>query len=286
MNSDDFVQLVRQHLPAISRLSISLLRNRADAEDVVQETLLKAFTRIHQLREGGSIRPWLMQIAVNEARMKMRDRRRFWNAWETESPSGTDDEQDQTSAVEMIPDPGESPHAVVERRQQGEAIKQALDKLSPMYREVFVLRDMLGIAGKEAAAILEIPEATLHTRLNRARQHMRKMLAPYVSPRGTKKWQPLRMMREMLELHRTKAISCLKVRQEMIKYLDGGLYGDALREIEEHVKVCSRCFLLLDTTRKTLQLVADESVLNTSFLCSQDWDLILADFTQPRPDHK
>jgi len=280
MDPDEFLQLVRPHLSAINRLCMSLLRNRADAEEAVQETLLKAFTRIHQLRDGESIKAWLMQVAVNEARMKMRYRRRFWNI----SDSGVDLDSDdgQTSLLEMVPDPGCTPYTLLEQRQKGKAIKRALDRLSPKYREVFVLRDILGLAGTEAAVLLGIPEATLHTRLNRARSQMRKMLAPYVSSNRAK-WRPLGMMREMLRMRQMKAVSCRKVRAEMGRYLDNELYGKILSEIEEHVKACTRCFLILDTTRKTLQLVADETLLDTSFPCCGDWNQVLAEFAETPP---
>jgi len=280
MHPDELLPLVRPHLPAISRLCMSLLRNRADAEDAVQETLLKAFTRIHQLRDGESLKAWLMQIAVNEARIKMRYRRRFWNI--SDSSADLDSEDAQTSLLEMVPDSGCTPETLLEQRQKGKAIMHALDRLSPKYREVFVLRDILGVAGTEAAALLGIPEATLHTRSNRARSQMRKMLAPYVSS-SRAKWRPLGMMRDMLRMRQMRVVSCRKVRQEMARYLDNELYGKVLCEIEEHVRVCTRCFLILDTTRKTLQLVADETLLDVSFPCCRDWSEVLAEFaTTPR----
>jgi RNA polymerase sigma-70 factor (ECF subfamily) len=279
MSSEELFQRIRPHLPSLRRLCISLLRNSADAEDVVQETLLKAFTKIHQLRDGESIKAWLMQIAVNEARMRMRDRRRFSDPIKTGASMHLDHEEAQPSALDTIPDPKAPPDALLEQRQQGKAIKVALDRLELKYREVFVLRDMLGIAGTDAAAILGIPAATLHTRLKRARGQMRKMLAPYVGS-DRARWRPIRMMTEMVKMRRMKAVSCRKVRKEMGRYLDNELYGEILRDIEAHVKVCSRCYLLLDTTRKTLQLVADEKLLDMPFLCGRDWSLVVTEFTK------
>ncbi|MBS1867676.1 MAG: sigma-70 family RNA polymerase sigma factor [Acidobacteria bacterium] len=274
------LQSVLPHVPSLYRFCSSLMRDRADAEDLVQETLLKALTHIDQLRKVECIRGWLLQIAVNDARRRLRTKRRFL--------SGTGDKDETEGGEEApdpllhkIPDPRETPDLAAVRQEQAQAIRRALAKLQLKYREVFVLRDVLGIAGGHAAEILGISEASLHTRLNRARAQMRKMLTPYVRSMPLR-WRPLQMMKDMVKMRLTKVVSCRKVKGEMGRYLDGELYGELLRQVEDHIRVCSRCFLILDTTRKTLQLVADEKVLDKCFVCDENWPEVLTRFQEAK----
>ena len=283
MNPDELFHLLAPHIPTVSRLSMSLLRDKADAEDVVQETLLKAFTHIHQLRSGESIKAWFTQIAVNEARMRMRTRRRFSDPSETDSVLCFEEERSRSSFFNSIPDPGNIPDIVLERSELTRSIRTALDRLKPKYREAFVLRDVLGVAALDAAAILGISEAALNSRLNRGRAEMRKTLAPVLRSSRVK-WRPFVMMKEMFELRRIRAVGCRKVTKEMRKYLDNDLEGETLRQIETHLRICSRCFLVLDGTRKTLQLVADETLLDISFLCNRNWKLVLTEFAATQRD--
>jgi RNA polymerase sigma-70 factor (ECF subfamily) len=178
-----FLELVKPVFPYLKRLSRSMLSNLADSEDVVQETILKALQHIDQLREAQRFKSWLFQIAVNEARLRMRGNRRFGAASEEELP---DEEQDWGSidTIARLADKGALPLEIVEKSELWTAVRRSLHALEPKYREVFVLRDMQGFTVRQTAMILSISEACLHTRSHRARRHMRKLMERHIQPAG------------------------------------------------------------------------------------------------------
>jgi RNA polymerase sigma-70 factor, ECF subfamily len=170
-----FYDLVRPHERGIYLAALSILNNDADAEEVVQEAILKAFKAIGRFRGEAKFSTWIIQITINEARMKLRkDRRQLYDS--LDEPRRGEDDGDYVPRD--FADWREIPSEALETSRLRQALKQALDSLSPKYRQVLVLRDVQHLNIAETAKLLGITEASVKTRLLRARLMMRDALAP------------------------------------------------------------------------------------------------------------
>jgi RNA polymerase sigma-70 factor (ECF subfamily) len=170
-----FYELVRPHERGIFMAALSIVNNDADAEEVVQEAILKAFKAIGKFRGEAKFSTWIIQITINEARMRLRkDRRHLYDSLD-EARKGEDE-------GDYIPrdfaDWREIPSEALESARLREALKNALASLDPKYRQVLVLRDIEHLSIAETAKVMGITEATVKTRLLRARLMMRDALAP------------------------------------------------------------------------------------------------------------
>jgi RNA polymerase sigma-70 factor (ECF subfamily) len=147
------------HAAALCRAMHAATGSRQMAEDIVQDVF--AFAHLHrdELYEGPSLRVWLYRVAVNKMRHHIRSRSRFrlvlerlFAEWRPSAPLADED---------------------LERRQHGERIHAAIQHIPEIYREVFVLFERHDLSGAEIALILDIEEATVWTRLHRARKAFR-----------------------------------------------------------------------------------------------------------------
>jgi RNA polymerase sigma-70 factor (ECF subfamily) len=170
---DLFYELIRPYERRVYAAALAILRNEADAEDVAQEAILKAFRHIKQFRSEARFSTWLLQITVNEARM----RRRQAHAHIMEPIAERQDEEGNYTPRDFA-DWREIPSETLERNEVREKLAEALAKLGQIYREVFVLRDMQHLSIEETATSLGISTASVKTRLLRARLMLRDLLAP------------------------------------------------------------------------------------------------------------
>jgi RNA polymerase sigma-70 factor (ECF subfamily) len=168
-----FYDLIRPYERRVYGAAFAILRNEADAEDVAQEAVLKAFRHIQQFRAEARFSTWLIQITVNEARM----RRRKAHANIMEPIAGRPDEEGNYTPRDFA-DWREIPSETLERKEVRQKLAQALAELGQIYREVFVLRDMQHLSIEETAKALAISSASVKTRLLRARLMLRDLLAP------------------------------------------------------------------------------------------------------------
>jgi RNA polymerase sigma-70 factor (ECF subfamily) len=170
-----FYKLVRPYERSIFMTALSILNNEADAEEVAQEAILKAFKAIGKFRAESKFSTWLIQITINEARMKLRkDRRHLYESLD-ESRKG-DDEGDYIP--KDFADWREIPSEALESSQLRAALKKGLATLGPKYQQVLILRDIQHLSITDTAKHMGITEATVKTRLLRARLMMRDALAP------------------------------------------------------------------------------------------------------------
>jgi RNA polymerase sigma-70 factor, ECF subfamily len=169
-----FYDLVRPYERAIYFAAMGVLNNQADAEEVAQEAVLKAFNNLARFRAESKFSTWLIQIAINEARMKFRKDRRY--LYESIDEQKTDDEGD--CFPKDFADWRDIPSEDLQRKELRQALKTALAGLDTKYREVLILRDVQHLSIIETARALGITEASVKTRLLRARLHMRDALAP------------------------------------------------------------------------------------------------------------
>lgn len=186
-----FYELICPYQRCVYMAAYSVLQNEADAEEVAQEAFLKALTHLSSFRRESKFSTWLIQIAVNEARMKRRKDRRFLY--------DSIDEPAEEEAGDYFPrdfaDWREIPSEALQRTELRRALQKAIASLRPKYREVFIMRDIQHLSIAETASALEIKEASVKTRLMRARLQIRDALAPGIDGTwriGDGKWKKVR----------------------------------------------------------------------------------------------
>ena len=168
-----FHALIRPYEKNLYFAAFSLLRNAEDAEDAVQEAVMKAYKALPGFRSEAKFSTWLASIVLNEARGRLRHDRIVTFESVDASP-----DPDEDFAPAVIADWREVPSQSLERKEVREMIQQAIATLPPIYREVFVLRDVQDLSISEAAATLGIADGLVKVRLLRARLMMQKCLAP------------------------------------------------------------------------------------------------------------
>ena len=156
-----FEQVVLPHLDAAFNLSRWLLRSRADAEDVAQEAMLRAY-RFFRGFHGGDARAWLLQIVRNTC----------YTWLEKNRPVELMTEFDE----ELHPQPANNPESLAIASDDRDRLGRALETLPPRFREVLVLRELEGCSYKEISAITSIPIGTVMSALARARQRLQRAL--------------------------------------------------------------------------------------------------------------
>lgn len=169
-----FHVLVCPYERAIYFAAKSILQNDADAEEAAQEAVLKAFTHIRSFRGESKFSTWLVQITINEARMKLRKDHRY--LYDSLDAPKTDEEGDYWPLD--FADWREIPSQALEQKELRETLNRAMNSLSPNYREVLMCRDIQQLSIEETAQVLGISKSNVKTRLMRARLQMRDALAP------------------------------------------------------------------------------------------------------------
>jgi RNA polymerase sigma-70 factor (ECF subfamily) len=168
-----FHDLIRPYEKTLYYAAFSLLRNPADAEDAVQEAILKAYKALSNFRSESKFSTWLATIVLNEARGRLRHDR----VVNFESIDDTPEREEEVTPA-VIADWREVPSESLERKEVRELIQQAIGGLPEIYRVVFICRDVQDLSIAETAKVLGIAEGLVKVRLLRARLMMQKTLAP------------------------------------------------------------------------------------------------------------
>jgi RNA polymerase sigma-70 factor, ECF subfamily len=169
-----FHDLIRPCERSIYFLLFSLLKNEADAEDVAQETVIKVYQNLDKFRGDSQFRTWVLSIARNEGLGRLRkisSRREDSLDAETDEQTG-----DYTPAI--LTSWREIPAEALEQKELGNILRNAIEGLPEIYRNVVVLRDIEELDIRESAAVLGISEASVKVRLHRARALLQRNLAP------------------------------------------------------------------------------------------------------------
>ncbi|HWQ83343.1 MAG TPA: sigma-70 family RNA polymerase sigma factor [Anaerolineales bacterium] len=178
----EFARLVDAYYPVIYRLALKILGNTQDAEDILQETFIKAFRNIADFNGRSRLSTWLYRIATNEALMLIR--RRKPDTISIEVPrEGDEEDKEPLEIVDWCCMP-ERELLSSESRQR---LDQAIESLPPSLRVVFVLRDIEGLSTLETGEVLHLSETAVKTRLSRARLRLRKELTQYYGDRMRRK---------------------------------------------------------------------------------------------------
>ena len=169
-----FYELVRPYGRSVFLAALSLVKNDADAEDVAQEAVLKAFKNLSRFRQEAKFSTWLIQITINEGKTRLRkDRRHLYKSLDRHHENEEGD-----YIPEDFADWREIPSEVLERSELRQALTKTMMSLSEKYRTVMILRDVQQVSTKETAQILDLTVEAVETRLNRARLMMCDALAP------------------------------------------------------------------------------------------------------------
>ena len=166
-----FTTLANQYSRNIYRLAMNITRNNEDAEDVLQEAMLKAYTKLDKFQGNSRFYTWLVRIAVNEALMKLR-KRKSDKTVSMDTPIETDEEP----MVREHADWGDNPEQQFAKTEMQEILSKAIATLDPPYRTVFVLRDVDQLSTEETAEALGLSIPAVKSRLLRARLKMRDQL--------------------------------------------------------------------------------------------------------------
>lgn len=172
-----FHELVRPYEKSVYFATFSILQNQQDAEDAAQETVLKALKSLPNFRAESKFSTWLISIAINEARARLRHAR----VLKFESVDQAPEDGDGSFTPAVITDWREVPLQALERKELREQLQKAIASLPEIYREVLLLRDVEEFNIAETAATLGVSEGVVKTRLLRARLMMQKILAPQLA---------------------------------------------------------------------------------------------------------
>ena len=177
-----FEQDVTELIPQLYGMALRLARNRPDAEDLVQEALLRAYRGYHTFREGTNLKAWLFRILTNT----------FINEYRRRSRRPRETELDESGDVPPYPSHSHARFRSWAKAPEDHLIEQifesdiveAIEDLPVIYRIPVLLADVEGLSYKEIAHALDVPMGTVMSRLHRGRNALRKALWEYASKRG------------------------------------------------------------------------------------------------------
>lgn len=174
---DAFRAIIKAHNQRLYRIARGVVRNNAEAEDIVQEAYMRAFAGLDAFRGDASLSTWLSRIVINEALGRLRKRKR--NVPMPENPEA------QIIRFPLNPNDlnaGDDPERTMAQRQILRLVERATDGLPDVYRTVFVARVIEGLSIEETADLLNVRPETVKTRLHRARTLVRKALEDEIGP--------------------------------------------------------------------------------------------------------
>jgi RNA polymerase sigma-70 factor (ECF subfamily) len=169
-----FEALMRRYNGKLFRVARAILKDNSEAEDALQEAYLQAYRRIGEFRGDSQLGTWLTRIVVNQALMQLRKQKRDRVVVPFRARSGSPavDQEIEDVADQQT----ESPSDAVLRAEVRRMLERRIDELPVAFRTVFVMREVEDMTVQETAACLSIPEATVRTRLFRARAMLRRSL--------------------------------------------------------------------------------------------------------------
>ena len=179
---EDFTHDAMQHAPQLFSTAMRMTRNRSDAEDLVQETFIKAWRSFTTYQQGTNLRAWLFRIMTNT----------YINKYNAQQRKPTETELDDVEELFLYKRLGAVDQSQLSQSAEDQMlslftddeVKKALEELPDQFRIPVLMSDVEGFSYKEIAEILEIPLGTVMSRLHRGRKAMQKMLYEYAKERG------------------------------------------------------------------------------------------------------
>ncbi|HKX32292.1 MAG TPA: sigma-70 family RNA polymerase sigma factor [Blastocatellia bacterium] len=167
----DFRQAALEHLDALYGFAMVLTRNRTEAEDLVQETYLRAARAFGRLVPDSNLKSWLFAIMRNVWLNQLRH--------EQSGPQFVEIDAEEESRWQWLDQTVSDPQTLLLQKVEREQVRAAIERLPVHYREVIVLRDLEGFTYQQIAAILQCPAGTVMSRLGRAREQLRVLLTQW-----------------------------------------------------------------------------------------------------------
>ncbi|HOK46999.1 MAG TPA: sigma-70 family RNA polymerase sigma factor [Bryobacteraceae bacterium] len=174
-----FTELVNRYEGGIFRLARHITQNPEDAEDVLQETFLKAYEHLEDFQGNSKFYTWLVRIAVNQSLMKLRKRKSDASV-SLDEPFDTGEENLAREIAVWDP----NPELLYSREEIRAILEKAVESLPPAFRAVFALRDIEELSTEETAAVLNLSVPAVKSRLLRARLRLREKLTRYFKRKG------------------------------------------------------------------------------------------------------
>src|SRR5437660_10341712 len=224
--------------------SMRVCGQREDAEDTMQEVLLKSVPQLPKFQSPKALLVWLYKVAKNRCLMTRR-KSKFAHTQELSLDQLL---PDRNELERLTADGRINPEAFAIRSEEASRLRDAVQKLPPQYRIVLVLRDMEGLTDDEVAEITGVRSGTVRVRLHRARLFVRKELMRIWVPRGGKKAPQQTHLREEFRPARCKAMFA-----ELSDYLDEQLDDSLCEELERHMGGCEPCKVFLSSLEATIQ---------------------------------
>jgi len=241
--SELFCEMVRDCQRALYTAAFSILRDAADAEEVCQEAIAKAWAGLSRFRMESKFSTWLVQITMNEARMRLRkDRKHRFRSIDESVETGRG-----IYVPEQLIEWRRIPSKELERKRMREALVRAFECLPEKYREIFVLRDVQGLTITQTAKLVGITESTVKTRLLRARLRMRDLLSAEVTLKP----------KAPVVLKRAAAVPCVLVWRRVSDFVDNQVSSSTREAIELHIVDCAPCKAVVDGVRNVVRLFGD-----------------------------
>jgi RNA polymerase sigma-70 factor (ECF subfamily) len=230
---------------SVFAFSMRVCGQRQDAEDTMQEVLVKSLPYLAKFDSSKALAVWLYTVAKNRCLMSRR-KSKF-------APKV------KLSLEELMPDRDDferldgrisvSPEGAAIRGEEGQRLREAIRSLPPHYRIVLVLRDMEGLTDEEVAEITGLRQGTIRVRLHRARLFVRKELAKL---NGSTKNRVARRAHRSVEAP-SRTGRCKKIFAELSDYLDGTLDDFSCEELEAHMNGCQPCKKFLRSVANTIK---------------------------------
>ncbi|MCX6594903.1 MAG: sigma-70 family RNA polymerase sigma factor [Acidobacteria bacterium] len=165
-----FAELVRRHQTSCFKLALSILRDRSDAEDEVQNALWKAYEHIGQFHQDAKFSTWLTRIVVNQCLMRLRQMKRARLVYLEDAVQG-----EEQMALDL-PEQSDTPEQALGRTEVSQVLRGEISRIPPLLRNVFLLRDVQQLPMADVAEQLGISIAAAKSRLLRARLELRTRL--------------------------------------------------------------------------------------------------------------
>ena len=172
-NTQLYHQLIHPYMKRVYTMSFSYMKNEMDAEEVAQETFIKAFRNLHAFRGDSKFSTWLISIALNEARYRLRRQIKV-RMVSLDEPRC----EEMPVSPALLRDWRELPSEAAEREEIRKLLQRAVTKLPIIYQQVFILREIEETNLRDTAQILGISTSLVKTRLHRSRMMLRRLLAP------------------------------------------------------------------------------------------------------------
>jgi RNA polymerase sigma-70 factor, ECF subfamily len=231
----------------VSSFSMKVCGQRQDAEDTMQEVLLKSVSNLQKFDNPRALLVWLYKVAktrclMNRRKSKFAPRQAF--CLEELMP-------DRREMETLSGEPQDTPETSLMRRENAQRLREAIHKLPPDYRLILVLHDMEELSDTEISEITGLRPGTIRVRLHRARLFVRKDLAR--RPASHAASVPEKKTAPASSLHQPRQRRCKEMFADLSNYLDDELDDSLCAELEKHMKNCAPCVAFLASLEKSIE---------------------------------